>query len=397
MDQRLPDIGIDMAGQRSEPGLHRVDALADAGEAQTVDDPLDDADLFPGASPIGIADGDGRCIIAESDMVAAKRLKREIGIDHLVVCIAVGERHRLVHHHFAHQLGDGLALVEPLAANLRQRLGRRRLVERNEPGRPATGEILMVEGIENAGSGCVGKSQNGEGAQVPVAQHRFDPARQRRIDQQAVEIHRRLQQSDNVTTGRDAAVQEGQRLAIIERANLRHEACEQVLHPVGFGDEGAEVSAPVAILLGHIAFQQRALGAADLIGGRQIAERKMGSALEMLSPAAVEMTAPFLIDQPGGRIGERAVGIIHGFDPFGIEEKGPARSETPQRIVGTGTDRQQFDFGRAFKIRATKAQGSLEAAVLVKHDARRHQRCPWQMVGQPVGRAAIFLEVQHER
>src|SRR3546814_4799310 len=46
MDQWLPDIGIDMAGQARQPGFDRVHAFADAGEPQSVDDPLDDADLF---------------------------------------------------------------------------------------------------------------------------------------------------------------------------------------------------------------------------------------------------------------------------------------------------------------------------------------------------------------
>ena len=35
-----------MARQTAEPGFHGVEAFADGGEAQPVDDPLDRADLF---------------------------------------------------------------------------------------------------------------------------------------------------------------------------------------------------------------------------------------------------------------------------------------------------------------------------------------------------------------
>src|SRR3546814_1177817 len=97
MDQWLPDIGIDMAGQAQQPGFDRVHAFADAGEPQSVDDPLDDADLFVRTYTILVADRDGGGVVAERNMVAAKRLQGEIAIGHLVVGIAVGQRNRLVH------------------------------------------------------------------------------------------------------------------------------------------------------------------------------------------------------------------------------------------------------------------------------------------------------------
>ena len=49
VNQRLADIGIDMAGQRAEPSFHGVHALADAGETQAVDDALDSAGLVVGS------------------------------------------------------------------------------------------------------------------------------------------------------------------------------------------------------------------------------------------------------------------------------------------------------------------------------------------------------------
>jgi hypothetical protein len=68
----------------------------------------------------------------------------------------------------------------------------------------------------------------------------------------------------------------------------------------------------------------------------------------------------------------------------------PARSEPAQHIVGARRDRKQFGLRCRFQIRPAKPQGLLETAILVEHDARRDQRGPGQMIGQPVGPAAIF-------
>src|SRR3546814_9260170 len=78
-------------------------------------------------------------------MVAAQHLKRQVGIDHLVVGITVEQLRGLVVHDLAQQRGDRLALVEPLPAQLGQRLGRVTLVERDEARDPAISKILMVE------------------------------------------------------------------------------------------------------------------------------------------------------------------------------------------------------------------------------------------------------------
>ena len=102
-----------MTGQRAQPGLDGVDLLADAGEAQTVDDPLDQPDLLVGQRAVGVGDGDGGGQVAEGDMVAAQGLEREIGVGELVVGVAVGQGDRLVADHLAQDLDDGFALVEP--------------------------------------------------------------------------------------------------------------------------------------------------------------------------------------------------------------------------------------------------------------------------------------------
>src|SRR3546814_9896160 len=88
---------------------------------------------------------DRRGEIAERDMIATERLEREIGIDHLVVGIAVEQLYGLIVDDLAQERGHRLALVEPLAPQLGERLGRVGLVECDEARDPAVAEILMVE------------------------------------------------------------------------------------------------------------------------------------------------------------------------------------------------------------------------------------------------------------
>src|SRR3546814_7508437 len=115
MDEGLADIGIDLPGERAEPVLDRVDALADAGEAEPVDDALDSADLVLDAAAVLIGDGERRRQITEGDMVATQCLQGEIGVRRLVVGVAVEQLRRAVVDDLAQQRCDRLALVEPLA------------------------------------------------------------------------------------------------------------------------------------------------------------------------------------------------------------------------------------------------------------------------------------------
>src|SRR3546814_6004084 len=102
-------------------------------------------DLILDPAAIGVGHRDRRGQIAERDMVAAQHLKRQVGIDHLVVGITVEQLRGLVVHDLAQQRGDRLALVEPLPAQLGQRLGRVTLVERDEARDPAISKILRSE------------------------------------------------------------------------------------------------------------------------------------------------------------------------------------------------------------------------------------------------------------
>src|SRR3546814_10978702 len=63
------------------------------------------------------------------------------------------------------------------------------LVERDEARHPAIAEIFMVERVEDAGAADVREAHYGQRPHMLVPQHGFEPARERRIDEQRVEIH----------------------------------------------------------------------------------------------------------------------------------------------------------------------------------------------------------------
>ena len=73
-----------------------------------------------------------------------------------------------------------------------------------------------------------------------VAKHRLEAACQRPIGQQRVEIHGNLGDADAVALGRDASVQIGQGLAVIEPPALRHEPFDQLQHAVGPVNKAAQ-------------------------------------------------------------------------------------------------------------------------------------------------------------
>src|SRR3546814_9325831 len=78
---------------------------------------------------------------------------------------------------------------------------------------------------------------------------------------------------------RYGAVKERQRLAIVERAHLRHETAEQVERPVRLGDEAGERLPPIAAFRIIAALDQRAARRIGLIGRRQESQRHIIEAL----------------------------------------------------------------------------------------------------------------------
>ena len=85
---------------------------------------------------------------------------------------------------------------------------------------------------------------------MSVAEPGLEPADQRFVDQERIEVHRHLGDPDPLTLGRDAGMQVGQGLLIREPFGLRHETLDELQHPVGAIDETLEnlvsVAAPAA-------------------------------------------------------------------------------------------------------------------------------------------------------
>src|SRR3546814_2972419 len=73
-----------------------------------------------------------------------------------------------------------------------------------------------------------------------IAQSRFEPAGQRLVGQQRIEIDRDLRDTDAVPLGRDGRMQVGQRLGVIEPGAFGHEAFDELEQTIGAIDEAAQ-------------------------------------------------------------------------------------------------------------------------------------------------------------
>ncbi len=94
----------------------------------------------------------------------------------------------LVRHHLFQDGGDRFSLGEPLPPDSGKQLYRFGLVEQDRPCRPAIGEGEPVQLVENAGIGCGRESDDGQRAQVMGAEPRLEPAGQRLVGEERVEI-----------------------------------------------------------------------------------------------------------------------------------------------------------------------------------------------------------------
>ena len=173
-------------------------------------------------------------------VVRAEFLQGHIGVSRLVRRIGIDQHGLLVGHHLLQDRGDGLALGEPLPSDLRQQLRRVGLVDQDRPRGPAIRERQSVQIIEQAGRGRGRKAGDGEDAEVLIAKAWLQPAGQRLISQQRVEIDRRLGNTDAMTFRRNAGMEVSQRLAIIEPRAFRHEAVEQRDNAIGAIGEAAQ-------------------------------------------------------------------------------------------------------------------------------------------------------------
>ena len=202
-DGRLADIGVGVAGQTAEPCVHRVHRFDHGREIAALDDLLDKAQLLVGKARIGVRHHNRRGDIGHAGDIGPKLLQGHVGVGCLVGRIGVDQRRRLVGQNFLEDRRDRLALCKPLPPDLGQQLGRVGLVEQDRAGRPAIGKGKPVEIVEQAGRRRGRKADDGEDAQMLGAKARFEPAGQRLIGEQRIEIDRRFRHTNAVAFGRD--------------------------------------------------------------------------------------------------------------------------------------------------------------------------------------------------
>ena len=254
-DDRLAHIRIGVARNRRQPRLHGVERFRDRDETSALDDALDHAQLLVGRAGIGVEYGHGSGDITEGDLVAAKLLQGRIGIHRLVRCVRINQRAFLLEDRLAQQRRDVLALGEPLAAQAAEFLFRLGLVHAQEARAPAIGEAESVQVIEQPRPGRGREAAHRGHAQVRIAQHRRQPAGQRAVGQQRIEVERMFWHGHAITPRGDGGVQVGQRLAVVEPGNLRHHAVEQVEATIRLRDEGRQAFMPIHATLRRVLVQ----------------------------------------------------------------------------------------------------------------------------------------------
>ena len=139
------------------------------------------------------------------------------------------------------------------------------------------------------------ESNDGERAKMMGAEARLEAAGKRLVGEQRIEVHRRLGHADALLPGRDGRVQVGQRVAVIEPGDLRHEALDQLEDAVGPIDEAAQQLPGIDAGL-RAALVEPALDARGVLGGRQPDEGQVVAALEMRA-GLLEGVLPLEIDQ----------------------------------------------------------------------------------------------------
>jgi hypothetical protein len=88
------------------------------------------------------------------------------------------------------------------------------------------------------------------------------------VGQKRVEIHRHLGHADPLAAGRDAGVQVGQGLRVIEPPALGHEALNELQDAIGTIDKAAQDLAGVGVLTALASLVKEALGPCGILGWR---------------------------------------------------------------------------------------------------------------------------------
>jgi hypothetical protein len=264
----------------------------------------------------------------------------------------------LVGHHLLQDRHDRLALGEPLPADAAEHPNRVGLVEADGAGCPAIGKGEPVEIVEQARPSLRRKAHDGQRAQMRLAKPRLEASGQVLVDEEGVEVHRRLGDPHPLAAARDAGMEVGEGLGVVEPFGLGHESLDQPQHPVGAVDEPGERAAPVGAVAGSVLIEpgfraRRVLSRRQPEQGQEIPAFEVSAFLPKLRPALG-------VDQSQDRIGETAFGVAIVGLTLGFDEDRPAGAQAPQGVVQAAGDGDEFGRSRRVEIGAAKARRALE-------------------------------------
>ena len=173
-----------------------------------------------------------------------------------------------------------------------------------------------------------------------IAQARLQPAGQRLIGQQRIEIGRGFGHADAMPVDRNRRMQVSQRPGVIEPAAFRHKTVEQRQHAVGAVGKAAH-QFPRVHARRFAALVKPGLGAGGILGGRK-PEEGQEIARDEMAAFLLEIGLALGIDQRRCGIGEAARRIGGGFRPLCFDEDRPAGAEATEGIVKAASDRDQL-------------------------------------------------------
>ena len=138
----------------------------------------------------------------------------------------------------------------------------------------------------------------------------------------------------------DRAMQEGQRLAIVQESCFRKGEVEQIPDRLRLFGEALQIE-PIIDASSAAGVKHRRLNLSGLLAGRQKGEGAEISALKA-PPGLLEALAAFFIDQPRQCVRPQTVGVIVHFSTARLHMQTPARAKPAQRCVEARAGAHQF-------------------------------------------------------
>ena len=193
--------------------------------------------------------------------------------------------------------------------------------------------------------------------------------------------------------GRDAGMEVGQRLFVIEPIGLGNKTVDELQDAVGAIGKALEKLFAVDAFA-RFSLVEPAFRAGRILGGRHPDEGHIIEALEM-GAFFLELLAALNIDEGGDPVRKLAAGIVLGRNPARLDKNRPAAPQPAQGVVEPRCRADELGRRGAVEVRTTESCRALKRAILVEHDPRRDQSRPGQKIGEALRLLAIFGEVQH--